>query len=131
MLTVVAILAQKGGVGKSSLAVSLAVANDLAGGQSALVDLDPQGTASVWGRLRGGDPPEVVSAHPPRLRRVIGEARKAVREFGAEVCPVVIGQRVAHAKAFVRGRSAQEFEPASKAAAEVADLYDWISRRAT
>lgn len=201
-----ALLAQKGGVGKSSLAVALAVANDLSGGQSALVDLDPQGTTSVWGRLRQGAPPEVVSAHPPRLRRVvedagsagstlividtapreragavaaaeladvviipcrpaapdlaalpatlevaaaggtraivvvnqaptrgswISDAQEAVCEFGAEVCPVVIGQRVAHAKAFVRGKSAQELEPSSKAAAEITDLYDWIIRRAT
>jgi len=206
MITVAALLAQKGGVGKSSLAVALAVANDLGGSQSALVDLDPQGTTSVWGRLRQGAPPEVFSAHPPRLRRVvedagnagatlividtapreragavaaaeiadmvlipcrpaapdlaalpatlevaedagtqavvvvnqapargswIADARDAVRESGAEVCPVVIGQRVAHAKAFIRGKTAQELEPTSKAAAEVGELYDWIIRRAT
>ncbi|MCY3972439.1 MAG: AAA family ATPase [Acidobacteria bacterium] len=206
MKSVIALLAQKGGVGKSSLAVALAVANDLGGGQSALVDLDPQGTTTVWGRLRPGALPEVFSAHPPRLRRVVEEvgdadataividtapreragavaaaeiadvvlvpcrpaapdlaalpatlevaeevgtravvvlnqapprgpwitdARDAVRESGAEVCPVIIGQRVAHAKAFILGKTAQELEPASKAAAEIGELHDWIIRRAT
>lgn len=54
------------------------------------------------------------------------EATAAVHQLTAELCPVVLGQRVAHAKAFVRGQSAQEFEPNSPAAAEVAALYTWL-----
>lgn len=42
-----------------------------------LIDLDPQGSAAVWGDLRGDDPPPVVTAHPPRLARVLDAAREA------------------------------------------------------
>ncbi len=72
----------------------------------------------------------VVVNQAPARGSWITDARDAVRDFGAEVCPVVIGQRVAHAKAFVLGRSAQELEPTSKAAGEIADFYSWIIRRA-
>ena len=45
---VVALLAQKGGVGKTTLAVSLAVQAELAGFRSGIVDADPQANASGW-----------------------------------------------------------------------------------
>ena len=64
-------ISQKGGSGKTTLALALAVAHQRAGGQAAVIDLDPQGSATVWGRLRGGAPPKVVSAHPPRLARAL------------------------------------------------------------
>ena len=61
----------KGGSGKTTLALSLAVAHELAGGPSAVVDLDPQGSAALWGDLRGGSAPAVTATHPPRLARVL------------------------------------------------------------
>ena len=61
MLTV-AVISQKGGSGKSTIAVGLAVAHELAGGVSVVVDLDPQGSASVWSDLREADTPVVVAA---------------------------------------------------------------------
>ena len=77
MLRTLALISQKGGSGKTTLALALAAAHELAGGQAALIDLDPQGSAVMWGRLRGGVPPVVIAAHPPRLARVIAAAADA------------------------------------------------------
>ena len=63
--------------GKTTLALALAMAHERAGGQAAVIDLDPQGSAATWGRLRHGVPPVVISAHPPRLARVIAAAADA------------------------------------------------------
>ena len=46
----VSLVSQKGGAGKTTIAVGLAVAHELAGGCAVVVDLDPQGSASVWKR---------------------------------------------------------------------------------
>ncbi|MBA7586326.1 hypothetical protein ES708_28323 [subsurface metagenome] len=44
-MNVIAFVTQKGGTGKSSLAVSLAVAAEERGIKTSIIDLDPQGTA--------------------------------------------------------------------------------------
>ena len=165
-----------------------------------VVDLDPQGSASVWSDLRGTDRPVAVSAHAPRLARVLdaaraggaelvvidtaphasdaalaaarasdltlvpcrasvadlhairasldicrvaevracvvlnavpvqgplaGQAREAMVEHRAEVAPMMLCQRIAHVHAFTRGKTAMELAPQSKAADELAALYDW------
>ena len=196
MIYTLALISQKGGSGKTTLALALAAAHERAGGQAAVIDLDPQGSAAAWGRLRSGVPTVVVSAHPPRLARVIeaaagagsslavidtapreaggaaeaarladlvlipcrptavdlatipatlavvgmtdavavlnacpprgswtAQATEAVRGFGLALCPVTLGGRVAHAKAFTLGRTAQEAEQDSPAAREIEGLY--------
>ena len=77
MFSTIALVSQKGGSGKTTLAVALAVAHELAAGEAVVIDLDPQGSAGVWGDLRGDDLPPVVPAHPPRLARVLDTARNA------------------------------------------------------
>ena len=199
MLTV-AVISQKGGSGKSTIAVGLAVAHKLAGGVSVVVDLDPQGSASVWSDLREAGTPVVVAAHAPRVGRVLDAARAegvdlalidtaphasdaalaaaraanfalvpcraavpdlhaigasldlcrlagvrafvvvnaapvqgtladqaqaAVASHGGTLAPVVLHQRIAHVHAFTTGRTAEEFDPRSKAAAELLELYRW------
>jgi chromosome partitioning protein len=62
-MQVVALVTQKGGTGKSSLAVSLAVAAQEAGLKAAIVDIDPQGTASEWFQRRRAAAPEVARLH--------------------------------------------------------------------
>lgn len=86
----IAIVSQKGGSGKTTLAVALATAHELAGGDAVVVDLDPQGSAGTWGELRD-DPPAVVSTHPPHLGRVL----EAAREAGASLAVIDTAPREA------------------------------------
>lgn len=74
MMRTVSMLSMKGGSGKTTLALSLAVAHELAVGPAAVVDLDPQGSVALWGDLRGGSAPAVIDTHPPRLARVLERA---------------------------------------------------------
>lgn len=73
----IAIIAQKGGVGKTTLALSLAVAADQAGKQSVVIDLDPQASACNWGDRRQHDPPIIVDAQPSRLSNALSRAEEA------------------------------------------------------
>ena len=203
-MLVVAVISRKGGVGKSTIAVHLAVEAAKAG-PVAVVDLDVQASAAGWGDSRTAEQPAIVTCPPTRLvatldaakragalvaiidtaphaeapalaaarasdlmlivtrpgildLRAIGqsteiaqlagkpaavvinaapavgtqasEAAEAVSEtYGAEVCPVVVGQRVAFAPALVSGQTAGEIEPDGKAAAEITALWQWVRQR--
>ena len=74
MLTI-AIVSQKGGVGKTSLALNLAVAAELAGHAALIVDLDPQASAAAWADSREADAPVVLSVQAARLAEVLTTAR--------------------------------------------------------
>ena len=69
-----AILSRKGGSGKSTVAVHLAVAAEHAGHTTALIDLDPQASAVKWSHRRDGDSPVVISAHSTLLGQVLATA---------------------------------------------------------
>src|SRR5215207_5426292 len=66
-MKVLALATQKGGTGKSSLAVSLAVAAQERGLKVYVVDLDPQATARKWFERREAEGPEVSTIDPSRL----------------------------------------------------------------
>jgi chromosome partitioning protein len=77
MTKIIAIASQKGGGGKTTIAVHLATAATLAGLDAVVVDLDPQASAASWGGDRGEDtPPEVVSGQASRLGVLLDGARK-------------------------------------------------------
>ena len=77
----VALVAQKGGTGKTTLAVSLAVAARQVGLTSIIVDLDPQATACNWKDRRKGDGPVVIDAQPARLAAALAKAAENGVDF--------------------------------------------------
>jgi chromosome partitioning protein len=56
---VVAVAQQKGGSGKTMLAAQLAVALAEGGAKVAVLDIDPQGSLTIWGKLRAAAPKAV------------------------------------------------------------------------
>ena len=203
-MDVIAIIAQKGGTGKTTLALSMAVAAHRAGRTAAIIDLDPQASASNWGDRRKANQPAIVSAQQARLPQILEaaeesgadlividtppraeqaaiaaaraahlvlvpcrpsifdletfsttldliaavgskplaavlnavptrgkkrqQAAQALKELDISVCPEVFGARVAFDHANTVGLSAQEYEPASKAAEEIQNVYMSICR---
>lgn len=67
----IALVTQKGGAGKSTLASSLAVAAQEAGERVCLVDMDPQATLTTWGKTRGETDIPVLSISPAKLPAVL------------------------------------------------------------
>jgi chromosome partitioning protein len=198
----VAVEAGKGGSGKTTTTLNLAVAATLAGKTVVVIDLDPQASAAGWKDSRTAENPVVVSVPPVRLpqalqtardggadlvlidtaphaetpalaaakaadliliptrpgildlraigstadlvkiagkrafvvlnaippgaTRLVDDARAAAAVHGLEVAPVVIEQRAALSHSLTAGQTAQEYEPAGKAAEEIGQLYTWL-----
>jgi chromosome partitioning protein len=198
----IAIESQKGGTGKTTTALGLAVAAEQAGHAAVVIDLDPQASAAGWKDTRQAATPIVVTVPPARLqqalqaaaeggaelvlidtaphaesaalaaakaadlvlipcrpgildlraigttadlvriagkpayvvlnavppgaRRLIEDATRAAAIHGLAVAPVAIEQRAAFGHALIAGQTAQEYEPAGKAAADIARLYGWL-----
>ena len=68
----VSLVGQKGGTGKTTVALGLSVAASLAGMVSAIIDIDPQATATNWKDRREAENPAVVSAQASRLKQTLG-----------------------------------------------------------
>lgn len=66
----VSFVTQKGGAGKTTLAISLAVAAAEAGERVIVLDLDPQGSLMGWGNDRTLDSPAVDQLTPDKLTRL-------------------------------------------------------------
>jgi chromosome partitioning protein len=56
------------------------------------------------------------------------DAEKAARDFGFEVCPVVLHHRSAYGDAPTSGQGVGEYEPDGKAALEIRQLYRFVSK---
>ena len=201
-MKILAIISQKGGAGKTTLAVHLAAAAAKGRHRTAIIDLDPQGTAASWGDRRQAQEPEVISGQAVRLPALIKAAQENGADFlvfdtapnadqtaslaaraadvvlipcrpaafdleavqttlilartagkpayvvlnavparsgeidkeaaatltaqGASVAPYQLTHRAAFAHGVIDGRTAQEFEPGGKAAAEVQEIYKWL-----
>jgi chromosome partitioning protein len=199
----VAILSQKGGTGKTTLTLHLAVAAEREGRSVVVVDLDAQASAAGWKDGRAAETPVVVpvpssrlpqaldaarsggaaftfidtaphasdvalaaaeaadivlvpcragildlraigttaraiklagkpayvvlNAMPPRAPNVLADAIAAVAIHGLEVAPFALHQRAAYAHSLTAGQTAQEYEPLGKAAAEISQLFAWLT----
>jgi chromosome partitioning protein len=197
-----AIIAQKGGSGKTTLAVHMAVCATRREINTALIDIDPQASAYKWNESRpderkldairadagqipaflkqakaGGidlviidtaphsdqaaaiaaqladfvlipcrparfdldaiastvqiakvakTPAAVVINAAPR-GKLAEEARAALEQQGITVIEPVLHHRAAYSHAVIDGRSVHEYEPDGKAAAEIDDLYNFIT----
>jgi chromosome partitioning protein len=80
-MIVIAIVGQKGGTGKTTTAIGLAVAAVEAGQTAVIIDLDPQANAANWKDRRRADNPAVVSAPPSRLRQAVEAAANHAADF--------------------------------------------------
>lgn len=99
----VAVISQKGGSGKTTLSINLAIAAAATGKQAVIIDLDPQQSASRWGRLRNAEQPVIVAGHGPNLADLVARAEAG----GADFCVI---------------DTAPKSESAALAAAKLADL---------
>ena len=86
----IAILSNKGGTGKTTLAIHLAVAAEQASKRTAVLDLDPQDSATTWGEARGKDTPAVVPTHARHLPRMLDAANQNGTEIAiVDTAPTV------------------------------------------
>lgn len=70
----ISLVSQKGGSGKTTLAIHLAAEGARVGIRTLLIDLDPQASAARWADRRGDREPDVTSEHPARLEAALSAA---------------------------------------------------------
>lgn len=96
----IALISQKGGAGKTTLAVALAVAAERSGLAAVLVDLDPQASATQWSDLRETETPIVTCTPTARLDAVLTAARDGgVHIAVLDTPPHAAGEALAAARA--------------------------------
>ena len=66
----------------------------------------------------------------PPVGRVGEEAKQALKAGGVKVADPVLHQLVAFSHSANDGRTAQELDPGSKAAAEIGELFNWMAKQA-
>lgn len=77
----ISIMAQKGGAGKTTVAVHLAVLAEQRGHAVSLIDLDPQQSTADWWRSRQNDTPLMVEAAATQLADIVRSARNDRIDF--------------------------------------------------
>lgn len=75
-MNVIAFVTQKGGSGKTTLCVNLAVAAEVAGGRCLILDMDPQASAEAWYHDREAARPQLVRLGAGELAEAIAAARR-------------------------------------------------------
>ena len=89
-----AALSQKGGSGKSTIMLQLAIAATAANRVASVIDLDPQKSAEKWGVLRGRktrtDDPIIVHGLPTQLDSMLDKARETGHELVLIDTPPII-----------------------------------------
>lgn len=71
----ITLVSQKGGSGKTTLSLNLAIAATLKAKSVVVIDLDPQQSSARWARLRKADNPVIVSGHGPNVADLVHRAK--------------------------------------------------------
>jgi chromosome partitioning protein len=95
--------------------------------RAGILDLRAIGTTARAIKLAGKPAYVVLNAMPPRAPNVLADAIAAVAIHGLEVAPFALHQRAAYAHSLTAGQTAQEYEPLGKAAAEISQLFAWLT----
>lgn len=202
-MNVISFVTQKGGSGKTTLAINCGVVASQKGKRALILDMDVQATAETWYQDREDDKPQVIRLVPADLNRALRAAREkgfdvvlidtpgrdepgaaaavrasdfcvipcrpspadmkatpptaeTIRRLGKRaafvltqapprsfrnreaekglsmlglVCPVHIVLRNVYQDAQGAGLGVTEYEPDGKAAGEVRELWDWMSKK--
>ena len=75
-MNVIAFVTQKGGSGKTTLCVNLAVAAEATGARCLILDMDPQASAEAWYHDREAETPKLAKLGAGELENAIGVARR-------------------------------------------------------
>jgi chromosome partitioning protein len=73
LVKIISFISQKGGVGKTTLAIHLAVSFAAEGLNVIVLDLDPQASAAEWKDFRDQEMPAVIAIPSSRLPKVLKE----------------------------------------------------------
>ena len=203
-MKVISLISQKGGAGKTTITVNLAVMANLSKKSSIVLDIDPQASATCWKDSRENEDPTVISCQATRLENTLDvakengvdfvfidtaphsegsalkaaklsdlviipcrpaildlrainstidianiaktpasivlnavpargslkdEALQAAEQYGVEVAPVQLGNRVAYVHSITEGLSVNEYEKKGKSAEEIKNLYKYICKK--
>ena len=96
--------------------------------RTAILDLEAI-TDTVQFLATTGTPAFVVLNAVSPHGRDAAQAADALHTLTLDVCPVRVGHRVAFARALLTGQAAQEYDPGSKAAAELEHLHAFLMKR--
>lgn len=77
----ICLLAQKGGTGKTTLCLHLAVLASEQGRDVAIIDIDPQASASAWRRRRQHQTPEVFRHEARNLSTILVELEQQGKDL--------------------------------------------------
>ncbi|MGH6925930.1 MAG: AAA family ATPase [Propylenella sp.] len=87
----IAFVAQKGGSGKSTLCIGLAVAARETGSTVCMIEMDRQATVSDWAEIRKSEPPEVAQVDATEIAAVLTRLSDCRYDYAFIDTPGAIG----------------------------------------
>lgn len=88
----IAFVTQKGGSGKSTLCIGLAVAARQTGASVCILEMDRQATIGDWAELRASEPPEAVQVDASEMNAVLTRLADCDYDYAFIDTPGAVGQ---------------------------------------